>query len=104
VTTQRFYLEHRLGVTCAREEGEPIPVLTNEDKARQYTKIYDLLLIVDHILQRDDMPLPTCEDGVVELGPCPTTSDFTQAAKIIIYIEFPIFVDLVVNVSLFVMC
>ncbi|TFK19678.1 hypothetical protein FA15DRAFT_601103 [Coprinopsis marcescibilis] len=101
VANSRFYLEHRKGVTFAREPSDPPCPKFNtleEWEDRKSSKIDCLVRMVQHILTRDDMPPVTFENGVPVFDPAPGSPTFTRDVKILIYQEFPSFIPLVRNV------
>ncbi|TFK16514.1 hypothetical protein FA15DRAFT_742895 [Coprinopsis marcescibilis] len=101
VSSNKFYLEHRMGVTFPRENtSDPIPLFTSmaDWEAQKSTKIDCLVRMVQHILLRDDMPPIEFKGGEAIFGPAPATPMFTQTVKILIYQEFPSFIGLVRSV------
>ncbi|RXW14683.1 hypothetical protein EST38_g11168 [Candolleomyces aberdarensis] len=98
--TSRFYLDHRMGVTFAKEPDSPIPVFESLKQWSEClsTKIDTAARITIHVLTRDDMPLVYFEDGVCYYPSAPNIPVFTRHIKVLIYIEFPSYSTLVRNV------
>ncbi|RXW12083.1 hypothetical protein EST38_g13772 [Candolleomyces aberdarensis] len=98
--TSRFYLDHRMGVTFAKEPDSPIPVFESLKQWSEClsTKIDTAARITIHVLTRDDMPLVYFEDGVCYYPSAPEVPVFTRHIKVLIYIEFPSYATLVRNV------
>jgi hypothetical protein len=90
-----------MGVTWTRENtSDQVPTFESMEswqKAKS-TKIDYLARICQHILKRDDMPAIQLKDGEVIFPPPPTTPHATQDVKIIIYMEFSVFIPLVESV------
>ncbi|TFK16542.1 hypothetical protein FA15DRAFT_607075, partial [Coprinopsis marcescibilis] len=98
ITSNNFYLEHRMGVSFARETtNASIPLFTSisDWEEKKSTKIDCLVRMVQHILLRDDMPPVEFVDGVPVFGPAPSTTAFTRDIKVLVYQEFPAFMGLV---------
>ncbi|RXW15947.1 hypothetical protein EST38_g9910 [Candolleomyces aberdarensis] len=101
VTSQTFYIEHRMGVTFARPDtDDPLPVFKTikEWEEQLSTKINVLVIVSRYILMRDDMPPVYFENGVPILSSTPSTPHFTRLFKIVIYQEFPSYTALVINI------
>ncbi|TFK17447.1 hypothetical protein FA15DRAFT_605046 [Coprinopsis marcescibilis] len=101
ITSNNFYLEHRMGVSFARETANAsIPLFTSiaDWEEKKSTKIDCLVRMVQHILLRDDMPPIEFVDGAPVFGPAPSSPTFTRDIKVLVYQEFPAFMGLVRSV------
>jgi hypothetical protein len=89
-----------MGVTWPRPRGEIVPRFTKRVawEAQGSTKIKTLVSTVLHILSRDDMPLIHFAEDEIVFPPAPKSSEITQNVKVVIYMEFPIFIELVRSV------
>ncbi|RXW12447.1 hypothetical protein EST38_g13407 [Candolleomyces aberdarensis] len=102
ISSQTFYIEHRMGVTFPREDpSDPIPVFKTIDEWKEQlgTKIHVLVQVSRYILTRDDMPPVRFENGALIFSRPPMTNvRFTREVKIVIYQEFPSYTSLVINI------
>ncbi|TEB14172.1 hypothetical protein FA13DRAFT_1879956, partial [Coprinellus micaceus] len=104
ISSSRFYIEHRMGVTFARKKSNSkIPKFSSLDHWEQYksTKIDVCCRLVAHLLQRDDAPLVVFENGAPVFPPMPPVDPKnppTHVKKIVIFQEFPSFRPLLQNI------
>jgi hypothetical protein len=103
ITSNTFYLEHRMGVTFAREDpDDPIPVFKTREEWEQQksTKINTAVLVTEYFLQRDDVSPVEFQGGGPLFPALPSTPHFTRDVKVMVYQEWPSYTPLVRRVSL----
>ncbi|KAF5309269.1 hypothetical protein D9611_015099 [Ephemerocybe angulata] len=104
VSSSRFYIEHRMGVTFAQADPDaPLPKFDSLDEWEpvKSTKVDICAQIVRHLLSRDDAPRVEFVDGSPVFPPMPSidiASPPTTKNKIVIYQEFPSYRPVLENV------
>ncbi|KAJ3548525.1 hypothetical protein NMY22_g1227 [Coprinellus aureogranulatus] len=108
IRSSRFYLQHRMGVSFAREQSEDanggdIPRFDSLDSwyPVMSTKMDTCARLVQHVLSRDDAAQVEFEGGC-GVFPLPADVDpqspHVRTNKVIIYQEFPLFRPLLQNI------
>jgi hypothetical protein len=102
IATETFWSSERMAVTFPRENtSAPIPRVTS---ARQWdkmktTKLHATLQIAIHLLSSDLAPMPTVKDGDLIIPAFVLPSPNPRTRKILIYQEWSLFLQLLVDVS-----
>lgn len=102
--TRGFYMEYRTSVVYARDHpNDAIPVFKSlqEWEKLKSTKLDTAARLCRYLLTRDDLPVPTFENGTVNLDIPPTREGetITQNCKIVVFAEFSSMISLFKNVS-----
>lgn len=98
-------MEYRTSVIYARARpNDPLPVFESLDEWLKVksTKVDTAARLCSYLLRRDDLPVPTFEDGIISFPNIPLVQKgktVTQDTKIVIFAEFSSMVSLIQNVS-----
>lgn len=104
--TKGFYMEYRTSVVYARDHhDDELPVFKSLEEWYKVksTKVDTAARLSRYLLTRDDLPIPTFENGTVSFPNIPPVrkgETVTQDTKIVVFSEFPSMVSLFQNVSL----
>lgn len=101
LSTENFFLKERMGVVLPREAANaPLPYYNTREEweANPPSKLNAVFLIIRHLLESDDAPIPYTADYEMIFPEIPADKPTKQTRKILLFNEFPFFAPLIIQV------